>query len=426
MLIIYKYNDGYLIILIFFYEKEGIDIFILHVILVKYFSSDFIMKQIAILGSTGSIGRNALAVVRHLKSGFRVVALAARENIDLLEQQAREFEPLIIGVFDPEKARELKKRLPGRTIIAGMEGLKAVAACQEADMVISAIAGTLGLQPTIEAILAGKDIGLANKEALVSGGALVMRLVKEKGVQLIPIDSEHSAIFQCLKGEKKSTVNRIVLTSSGGPFRSWTQEQRERATVEQALNHPTWKMGPKVTIDSSTLMNKGLEIIEAHWLFNMEIDKIEVVIHPQSIIHSLVEFNDYSMLAQMGVPNMIVPIQYAMTYPDRFPGLLEPFDFVKHEKLEFFKPDLNQFRCLTLAYEAIRKGGSLPCYMNAANEVLVERFLRREMSWIEIGLQLERLMSQHQVQPINTLESILAIDAQGREEAGNCEIMVGY
>lgn len=381
------------------------------------------MKQIAILGSTGSIGRNALNVARHLKAHFRVVALAARENIDLLEQQAREFQPLIIGVFNPEKARELQKRLPHQTIIAGMEGLKEVAACQEAEMVISAIAGTLGLQPTIEAILAGKDIGLANKEALVSGGALVMRLVKERGIQLIPIDSEHSAIFQCLNGEKKSTIHRIVLTSSGGPFRTWTQEQIEGVTVEQALKHPNFRMGPKVTIDSSTLMNKGLEVIEAHWLFNTEIDKIEVIIHPQQIIHSLVEFNDYSMVAQMGVPQMLVPIQYAMTYPDRQPGLLEPFDFVKHSNLEFFKPDLAKFRCLALAYEAIRQGGSLPCYMNAVNEILVERFLRGEISWSEISVQLERLMDQHRVQPIHALEDVLAVDAQARDEAAKFEVM---
>lgn len=382
------------------------------------------MKNISILGSTGSIGRNTLNVVRHLKGRFRVVALAARENIDLLEQQAQEFQPLIIGVYCHEKARLLQKRLPGQTIIAGMEGLKAVAACREAEMVISAIAGTLGLQPTIEAILAGKSIGLANKEALVSGGALVMRLVKEKGVSLLPIDSEHSAIFQCLNGEKSSTINRIILTSSGGPFRTWTNEQLEHVAVEQALNHPTWKMGPKVTIDSSTLMNKGLEIIEARWLFDLPVDKIEVIIHPQSIIHSLVEFNDFSMLAQMGVPSMIVPIQYAMTYPERHPGMLQPFDFVKHAKLEFFEPDFSKFRCLALAYEAIRRGGSLPCYMNAANEVLVERFLAGEIGWNEIGIELERLMAQHDVQAIDTLDGILAVDAQAREEAKKFEITI--
>lgn len=375
------------------------------------------MKKLAILGSTGSIGRNALHVARHLKERFQVVALAARENIDLLEQQALEFHPLLIAVYQPDKALELQKRLPGYTVLAGMEGLKAVAACQEADLVISAIAGTLGLQPTIEAILAGKDIGLANKEALVSGGALVMRLVKEKGVQLLPIDSEHSAIFQCLNGEDKGSVERIILTWSGGSFRGLSREQLENVTVEQALNHPTWKMGPKVTVDSSTSMNKGLEVIEAHWLFNMKVDKIDVIVHPQSVVHSLVEFNDGSMMAQMGIPSMIVPIQYAMTYPERYPGLLEPFDFTKYEKLEFLKPDMKLFRCLALAYEAIRRGGSLPCYMNAANEVLVGRFLAREISWKDIGLLLEQLMAGHKVRSVETLEEILAIDVQAREEA---------
>lgn len=375
------------------------------------------MKKISLLGSTGSIGRNTLNVVRHLPEQLKVVALAARENIALLEEQALEFQPSLIAVYLPEKALELQKRLPQFTVLAGMEGLKAVAAISEADMVVSAIAGTLGLQPTIEAILAGKDIGLANKEALVSGGALVMRLVKEKGVKLIPIDSEHSAIFQCLNGEKKEAIHRIVLTSSGGPFRTWSSDQLEKVTVEQALNHPTWKMGPKVTIDSSTLMNKGLEVIEAFWLFNVPLDKIDVIVHPQSIIHSLVEFHDYSCLAQMGVPNMIVPIQYALTYPDRFPGLLEPFDFIKHAKLEFSKPDLLKFRCLALSYEALKEGGSLPCYMNAANEVLVHRFLQGEIGWQEIGMQLERLMNRHQVQPVDNFESILEIDAQARKEA---------
>lgn len=380
------------------------------------------MKRIAILGSTGSIGRNALQVVRHLKSRFQVVALAARENIDLLEQQVLEFQPTLIAVFNPDKAYELQKRLPHHTVLAGMEGLRAVAAYEEAEMVISALVGTVGLQPTIEAIVAGKQIGLANKEALVSGGALVMQLVKQHGVELIPIDSEHSAIFQCLNGEKRSTIRRLVITSSGGPFRTWTDEQLENITVTQALNHPTWNMGPKITIDSSTLMNKGLEVIEAYWLFNVDLDKIEVVIHPQSIIHSLVEFNDYTLLAQMGVPTMIVPIQYAMTYPERYPGMLEPFDFAKHEKLEFAIPDKTRFRCLALAYEAIRQGGSLPCYMNAANEILVQRFLAGEISWNEISIQLEHLMSQHSIQAVDDLESILAVDAQAREEAAQCEV----
>lgn len=361
------------------------------------------MKSISILGSTGSIGQNALNVARHLPAELKVVALAARENIDLLEKQALEFHPALIAVYREDKALELQGRLPHITVLGGMEGLKAVASYSAADMVVSAIAGTLGLQPTLEAIKAGKDIALANKEALVSGGSLVMKLVKEKGVNLLPIDSEHSAIFQCLKNEKKGAINRIVLTSSGGPFRNSSEEQLKEVTVEKALNHPTWKMGPKVTIDSSTLMNKGLEVIEAYWLFNLPLDKIEVIIHPQSIIHSLVEFQDFSILAQMGVPNMIVPIQYALTYPDRFPGMLEPFDFVKQGKLEFFKPDLTKFRCLGLAYEAIREGGSMPCFMNAANEMLVQRFLKREIAWKDIGVQLERMMDSHKTIPVDSL-----------------------
>lgn len=380
------------------------------------------MKRISLLGSTGSIGKNALNVARHLKSNIQVVALAARENIDLLEQQAREFCPSLIAVYNTEKASELQKRLPGIKVVGGMEGLCEVAAYSDATMVISAIAGTLGLKPTIQAIQAGKDIGLANKEALVSGGALVMQLVKQYGVKLIPIDSEHSALFQCLTDEKCSAVRRLVITSSGGPFRCWTSEQLERATVEEALNHPTWKMGPKVTIDSSTLMNKGLEVIEAFWLFNIELDRIEVVIHPQSIIHSLVEFQDYSMLAQMSETTMIVPIQYAMTYPERYPGLFRPFDFVKYSTLEFAVPDLVKFRCLHLAYEAIRQGGSLPCYMNAVNEVLVERFLKKEISWSDIATQLDHLMSQHQIQRVDALENILAIDAEARADAANCQV----
>lgn len=378
------------------------------------------MKQIAILGSTGSIGQNALRVARHLPEEFRVVALAARENIDLLEQQALEFHPSIIGVFNKERAAELQKRLPDHLVVGGMEGLNEVAAFSESDLVISAIAGTMGLEPTVTAIIAGKDIALANKEALVSGGSFIMELIRKHKVQLLPIDSEHSAIFQCLEGEKKASVHRILLTSSGGPFRTWTNEQLEAVTVDQALCHPTWKMGPKVTIDSSTLMNKGLEVIEAHWLFSLSVQQIEVLIHPQSIIHSIVEFQDFSMLAQMGVPDMIVPIQYAMTYPKRRPGLLAPFDFVKHNKLEFSQPDFSKFRCLALAYEAIRQGGSMPCYMNAANEVLVERFLLREMSWSGIAEGLARLMEQHQVQPVETLQSILSIDALAREEAARC------
>ncbi len=373
------------------------------------------MKRISILGSTGSIGVNTLNVIRHLK--LQIAALAAHSNIDLLEQQAKEFSPKLIAVYDESKALELKQRLPHIEVVGGIEGLKAVATHSDANFVVSAITGTLGLIPTVAAIEANKDIGLANKEALVSGGALVTALAAKHGVKLIPIDSEHSAIFQCLNGEKKESIKRLILTASGGPFRSFSQEQLEQITVDQALRHPTWTMGPKITIDSSTLMNKGLEVIEARWLFDMPVDKIDVIIHPQSIIHSMVEYVDNSIIAQMGYTDMKIPIQYALTYPDRFPGLFELFDFTKHSTLQFFAPDLARFRCLGLAFESLKVGGTLPCYMNAANEVLVSRFINRQLSWQSIGQKLELLMTKHSSQPITSLDSILYADALAREQA---------
>jgi len=375
------------------------------------------MKRIAILGSTGSIGQNVLNVSRHLKEKIQVESLSAHSNIDLLEIQAREFRPQLIAVFDKDKAFELQKRLPTFEVLGGMEGLLAIAKDTRATMLISSMSGTLGLIPTIAAIKAGKDIGLANKEVLVAGGALIMDLVKEKQVNLFPMDSEHSAIFQCLQGERAQSVRRLILTASGGPFRNWPQERLNQITVEDALKHPTWTMGKKITIDCSTLMNKGLEVIEAHWLFNIVLDKIEVIIHPQSLIHSMVEFNDMSMLAQMSEPTMIVPIQYALTYPKREPGMLKPFDFTKHPTLEFCIPDKEKFKCLALAYRAMERGGTLPCFMNAANEVLVERFLEKEIGWSEIGLILEELMENHVVQPADSLDIILAVDASARQQA---------
>lgn len=375
------------------------------------------MKKIAILGSTGSIGESSLKVVHHLKDHFRVVALAAKSNIDTLEAQAREFHPELIGVYEEKAALELMRRVPHIPVLSGMEGLKAVASFSNADFVISAMSGTAGLIPTIAAIEAGKDVGLANKEALVSGGAFVMSLVKKHGINLIPIDSEHSAIFQCLNGENRNAVHRLILTSSGGPFRTLSSEQLFNVTVDQALHHPTWKMGAKVTIDSSTLMNKGLEVIEARWLFDMPLEKINVVIHPQSIIHSMVEFEDNAVMAQMGEPKMIVPIQYAMTYPERLPGLLQPFDFIKNGTLQFFIPDTDRFRCLRLAYDAAKVGGTLPGYMNAANEVLVHRFLNRNISWQDIAHKLEDLMSRHQIAAISSVDDILDADSLARKEA---------
>jgi 1-deoxy-D-xylulose-5-phosphate reductoisomerase len=375
------------------------------------------MKRLAILGSTGSIGVNALRVAEHLKDEMRVVALAAKSNIDLLEQQARQFSPEVIAVYDEDKALELQRRLPRYRILCGMQGLETAASYSGVDFVVSAISGTIGLAPTVAAIKSGKNVGLANKEALISGGSLVMSLVREKGVQLIPIDSEHSALFQCLNGENIQSVQRLILTASGGPFRTYDNEQLSQVTAEQALCHPRWKMGPKVTIDCSTLMNKGLEVIEAHWLFGMPIDKIDVVIHPQSIIHSMVEFVDNSIMAQMGETSMIIPIQYALTYPNRRPGLLSKFDFMKYANLQFFQPDLEKFSCLRLAFDAVRIGGTMPCYMNAANEVLVQRFLEQKISWLDISSKLEKLMSRHSPAKVSSLEDVYAVDSQARHEA---------
>lgn len=376
------------------------------------------MKHIAILGSTGSIGVNTLNVVRHLGvERFQVKALASHSNIDLLEIQAKEFNPELIAVYNIDKAKELQKRLPSIKIIPGLEGLNAAASYNEVDLVVSAMSGTIGLIPTITAITAGKDIALANKEALVSGGSIVISNVKNYGVRLIPIDSEHSAIFQCLNGENKAAVHRIILTASGGAFRDFSADQLKSVTVDQALKHPTWNMGTKVTIDCSTLMNKGLEVIEAHWLFDIPVEQIQVVIHPQSIIHSMVEFVDNSILAQMGDHSMLTPIQYALTYPERLPGLLKPFDFFKYPTLQFSLPDKNKFRCLQLAFDAIKEGESFPCYMNAANEVLVTRFVKKQIEWNEIASKLENLMQRHKIVKINSLDDVLSVDELARREA---------
>ncbi|MEI8365337.1 MAG: 1-deoxy-D-xylulose-5-phosphate reductoisomerase [Parachlamydiaceae bacterium] len=378
------------------------------------------MRDLAILGSTGSIGKNCLAVARHLgREAVQVVALAAKHNIELLEEQALEFHPKLVAVYDLDQAHKLQSRIPHIPVIGGMEGLEAVATHEKANLVISAISGAIGLGPTIAAIKAKKNIGFANKEVLVSGGEIVMSLVHSNGIELIPIDSELTAIFQCLKGESAKVVQRLLITASGGPFRNYTSAQLEEVTIDHALNHPNYRMGPKVTIDSSTLMNKGLEMIEAHWLFKVPLEKIEVVVHPQQIIHSMVEFIDNSMLAQMGDPDMLVPIQYAITYPKRLTGSLKPFDFTKNNTLQFALPDMDKFRCLRLAYDAVRSGGSLPCYMNAANEILVHRFLRKEIAWKNIAFTLEHLMSRHVVMPIKSLQDILAVDEMARREASD-------
>lgn len=372
-------------------------------------------KKLSILGSTGSIGIQALQVARHL--GLEVVSLAAHSSIDLLFQQIQEFNPKIVAVFDEKKALELQKRVPNTCIVSGREGLKEAAAYHESNLVISAITGAVGIEPTIAAIQNKKRIALANKEVLVAAGDLVMNLVKQQGVDMIPVDSEHSALFQCLEGKNRKDVRRLVLTASGGPFFNYTKEALETITVEQALAHPKWKMGSKITIDSSTWMNKGLEVIEAFYLFQRPLEEIDVVVHPQSVIHSMVEMRDGSMFAQMSEPSMIVPIQYAITWPERSEGVLPPFSFIKNPKLEFFTPEKGKFICLELAYEALREGGSFPCYLNAANEVLVHRFLQKEISWLEIGRKLERLLAFHKKENKMTLESVFSVDAAARREA---------
>ncbi len=377
------------------------------------------MKKIAIIGSTGSIGESTIKVAHHLgPDQIQITALAAHSNIDRLEQQAMEFQPELIAVYNETKALELQRRLPHIKVLAGIEGVQAAASESSASFIVSALSGSIGLLPTLAAIKAGKTIGLANKESLVSAGALVMSLAREKGVEIIPIDSEHSALFQCLKGENPKDIRRLIVTASGGPFHNMPLEALPSITVDQALRHPTWSMGPKITIDSSTLMNKGLEVIEARWLFDMPYHKIEVVIHPQSVIHSLIEYTDGSMMAQMSEPSMIIPIQYALTHPKRQPGWLKPFDFTLARTLEFSPPDFSRFKCLKLAFEAIKAGGSLPCYMNAANEVLVQRFLNREIPWLDIGAKLESLMMRHNIEEIHSVDEVLHIEQKARKEAG--------
>lgn len=371
-------------------------------------------RKIGILGSTGSIGRNALKVVGYLKDTLQVVALAAKSNIDLLEEQAKTFCPEVIAVWDKEKAIELQKRLPHIPVLGGEEGVIAVATHSSVELLLSAIFGFEGVLPTVRAIEAKKDIALANKEALVASGKFVTNLAARHGVKLIPVDSEHTALYQCLNGERHSDVRRMILTASGGPFRGYTREMLANINIEQALSHPNYSMGPKVTIDSSTLMNKGLEIIEAHFLYDIPIDQIEVIVHPEQVIHSMVEFVDGSILAQMGEPDMLIPIQYALTHPMRLKGELEPFDFTKYPSLHFMKADTDTFRCLNLAYNALREGGSMPCFMNAANEILVERFLKKEINWMDIAHKLEDLMQKHHVENPSQYEELLNIDTEAR------------
>jgi len=378
------------------------------------------MKKISLLGSTGSIGRNSLEVVRRNPEKFRLVALAAGRNIFELAKQIEEFKPLAVSVIDESHARELKKNLRslrGLDILYGPEGYRQVAAMQDAGMVISAMVGASGLLPTLAAIEAGKDIALANKETLVMAGKLIMDKVKGGGVTLLPVDSEHSAIFQCLTGQRPQGVRRIHLTASGGPFFRFSRERLESVKPEDALKHPNWLMGNKITIDSATMMNKGLEVIEAKWLFDVDINKIQVCIHPQSIIHSMVEFVDGSVLAQLGIPDMKIPIAYALSFPERLDCPELSLDLFKVGSLEFFPPDTERFPCLALACEAARQGGTMTAVLNAANEVAVEAFLGERLSFLKIPQLVEGVMISHQINSSPDIEDVLEADLWARREA---------
>ena len=371
------------------------------------------MKKIAILGSTGSIGTQTLEVVRTQKD-IQIVGLAAGSNIALLEEQIREFKPQIVSVWDETRAAELQAKIMDTNVLvlSGMDGLNAIATLAEADMIVTAVVGMIGIQPTIAAIEAGKDIALANKETLVTAGHLIMPLAKDKGVSIYPVDSEHSAIFQCLRGNEKKDVYKLILTASGGPFRGKSRAELEHVTVQDALKHPNWEMGRKITIDSATMMNKGLEVIEAKWLFDMEIERIDVAVQPQSIIHSMVEFEDGAVMAQLGTPDMKLPIQYALYYPERrfLPG--ERLDFRTLSEITFEQPDMKNFPALKLAYIAGKIGGSMPTVYNAANEKAVEKFLNEEISFLQITEIVELCMKEHHVLVNPSLEQILGIETE--------------
>lgn len=371
------------------------------------------MKKIAILGSTGSIGTQTLDVVRNNKD-LEVVSLVAGSNIDLLEKQIIEFHPRYVSVWEEEKAKELKERLKDKQVevLFGMEGMTICATLAEVEIVVAAVVGMIGIRPTIAAIKAGKDIALANKETLVTAGHIIMPLVKECGVKLLPVDSEHSAIFQSLNGEKNNKITRILLTASGGPFRGKKREELKNIQVEDALKHPNWSMGRKITIDSSTMVNKGLEVMEAKWLFDVPIDAIEVVVQPQSVIHSMVEFEDGAVMAQLGTPDMRLPIQYALYYPERrmLPGERLHFEQLMH--LDFEKPDMDTFTGLRLAYEVGRKGGSMPTVYNAANERAVAMFLNRRIGYLEILDVIQYALDQHKWIENPTVEEILVIEQE--------------
>lgn len=376
------------------------------------------MKHLSILGSTGSIGTQTLEIVKEFSNEFKVVGLTANKNSDLLLKQIKEFKPKAVAIMDKSKADDLLN-FGTCQVYSGVEGLNRIATLQEADTVVNALVGSAGIEPTYNAIKSKKSIALANKETLVAAGAAIMEEIKKNNVNLMPIDSEHSAIFQCLNGEDIKEVSKITITCSGGPFKNYSRQQMENVTAQDALKHPTWRMGSKITIDSATLMNKGFEVIEAHWLYGVEYEKIRVVIHPQSIVHSLVEFVDKSVIAQLGLPDMKIPIQYALTYPKRLQNLQTSLDLAKIKTLEFEEPDFGMFPCLRYAYEAGSVGGTLPAVMNAANEAAVHAFLGNKIRFLDIPRLIKKMMEMHNPIKNPTLNEILKIDRKVKEETKN-------
>jgi 1-deoxy-D-xylulose-5-phosphate reductoisomerase len=376
------------------------------------------MRSISILGSTGSIGCNTLKVVEHL-GDIRVVAMAAGRNIKLFAEQVERFRPELVAVADEQAVEELRGLLTNASpeILHGEDGLIAVATHEKACTLVSATVGAVGFVPTLRAIEAGKRVALANKETLVMAGELMTKAAAASCAEILPVDSEHNAIHQCLRGEKHAEVKRLILTASGGPFRTKSKIEIENATLEEALNHPNWKMGDKITIDSATLMNKGLEVIEAHWLFGFGADQIDVIVHPQSIVHSMVEMIDGSLIAQLGVTDMKHAIQYAITYPDRKPNVLDALDLTTLSRLDFEPPDLDKFPCLALAYRTLRTGGTMPAVLNASNEVAVRSFLDNKIAFGDIATIVRDICDAHLVVPADSLSSVLNADAWARERA---------
>lgn len=374
------------------------------------------MKKVSILGSTGSIGTQALDIIRE-NGNYEIVGLSANNNIDLLEKQALEHKPKVVAVVNKEKAKELRRRLLGKgiNVIAGPEGLVAVATEPSADVFLNSVVGMVGLIPTLEAIKSKKTIALANKETLVTGGEIVTALAKENNVSILPIDSEHSAIFQCLASGNKEEISKLILTASGGPFRGRSKDELKDVSLKEALKHPNWSMGRKISIDSATLMNKGLEVIEAKWLFDIDIKKIDVLVHPQSIVHSMVEFIDGSIIAQLGIHDMRIPIQYALNYPVREANSLEKLDLARIKELTFEKPDMDAFPSLKLAIEAMKQGGTMPTVLNGANESTVSLFLEEKIGFLDIPRMVENVMNIHKNILKPTLDDVLEVDKWARK-----------